>query len=280
MHLSIDALAYKAINNALSKGKETVAAKGIWLELNSEYNIGILQADKILLNSKDRIDIAKIVKNQTDLDPRFDHYEDLTQMSRTEISKRTRNEKFLSLPPREAFVEVRILSQDICAPGYQGMLVDDLLAIEKKCIISIENFDTFTNAQRKTLQCALPIAGETLVLVFAGDNVASPKAFKELIKLNSTPWLHYSDFDPAGLHIGAVRIKCDYLIIPNPNSFTQLIKLSKPATYHEQSVQFNSVSKRNILNLAEHISFMQLHNIAVMQEQLTSHEISLVLLKL
>lgn len=278
MHINITPLSYKAINEVLINAKQSVPAKGIWLELHSEYNIGKREGESINLNAKSRIHIANIVKELIGLDPRVDHYHELTQMSRTQISKRTRKEKFISLPPREAFVEVRILNQDDCDAGYQGMIVKDALAIEKKCIISVENFDTFANIQKSNLECVSDIAGDTLFIVFAGDNIANPKAVQELKQKSDALWVHYGDYDPAGIHISLVRLKADRLIVPSLKAKQSLLEMSNPELFAQQSVQLHHVLPFTQHGIAEHIAFMKDNRVAVIQEQLTSHQIPLTLL--
>jgi hypothetical protein len=277
MDFEITALAYKDINDALINGKAEVPAKGIWLRLNSEYNIGTRDNKCFLLTSADRVKTAEIVKKVTDLDPRLDNYAELTKMSRTQISKKTRFEKFLSLPPRADFLEVRILTEDGTPPGYKGMLVEDFLAQNVTCIISVENFDVFANLQTSNLDCIKALAGEVLYIVFAGDNKANPKVIKKLKSLVKVPWVHFGDFDPAGIHISKVRLNADYLILPEIKNET-LLKLNNPLKFQDQNVQLKNI-KAIEGPLTEYIDFISSNEVAIMQEQLISHQIPLTLVK-
>jgi hypothetical protein len=279
MDLNITAQSYKQINVALINAKDLVPASGIWLDLHSEYNIGIRQGNHIALSAKSRIEIANLVKKSIGLDPRKHHYSDLKAMSRTQVSALTKDEKLISLPPREKFVEVRLLIKDYCAPGYQGMLVDDVLALDNQCIISIENFDTFSNIQRGDLNCTMTLSGQTMCVVFAGDTKANPKAVKALMTSNTTPWIHYGDYDPAGLHIGMVRLKVDYIIVPKATERERLLALSNEKVHKRQYVQLNIIKAFTQPEIAEHITFIKKNNIAVMQEQLISHQVGLILIK-
>lgn len=270
---------YKAINKAVINGTDTVPAKGVWLEFNADYGIGTRQRNTILLGPKCRISISEIVKNMTNLDPRIDHYDDLSEMTRTQLSKKTPYEKLLSLPPREAFVEVRVLTKDHCKSGYQGMLVDDVNVLKKNCIISVENFDVFANIQIEHIRCASQLAGDSMVVIFTGDNVANPKAIKKLMKLNSVPWVHFGDYDPAGIHIGIVRLEADYLIIPTNMDFGEFKNINNKDKFEGQTVQLNKIVTCTNGEVYSHVSFIKNNCVAVMQEHLISHEIPLSLIK-
>lgn len=282
MLLDITPSTYKAINEVMLTAKQFVAAKGIWLQIYSEYSIGVRQGNQIELDAQSRIDIAKLVKVQTELDPRKDNYADLKEKSRTEISILTRHEKFISRPPRSAFVEVRILSDDYCLPGYAGMLVADILALDKHCIISIENFDTFANIQRSDLACLKALPTDNLVIVFAGDNIASPKAVKELRTKIDKPWIHFGDYDPAGIFISLLRLKADSIILPTLSVAENImIELSNEAVFDEQYAQLRGVIKVGTNKaITEHVTFIAMNKIAVMQEQLIAHKITLTLLQI
>ena len=282
MLLDITASTYKAINDVMLTGKQFVAAKGIWLQIHKEYSIGVRQGQQIELNAQSRIDIAKLVKAQTDLDPRKDNFSDLQAKSRTEISLLTRHEKFISRPPRSAFVEVRILSANFCVPAYCGMLVLDVLSLEMNRIISIENFDTFANIQRTDLDCICALPNEDLVIVFAGDNMASPAAIQELRAKSDKPWVHFGDYDPAGIHISIFRLKADAIILPDFASVKDiLLGLSKRNVFEEQYAQLNSIIKVGSgIAISDHISFIAEQSIAVMQEQLIAHKVKLKLFQI
>jgi hypothetical protein len=281
MQLDITPASYKAINEVMQTGKEFVSAKGVWLQIHLEYNIGVRQGNQIQLDSQSRISIALLVKKQTDLDPRKDNYSELKDKSRTEVSKLTRHEKFISRPPREAFVQVRILNDEYCSPGYLGMVVTDVIELEMNYILSIENFDTFANIQRGDLDCLNLLATDKLVVVFAGDSIASPKAIKLLRDNIKISWTHFGDYDPAGILIAISRLKSNQIILPAIHARTQLTTISNLSIFDKQCSQLASINQlKSDKTVIEHISFIANNKVAVMQEQLIAHKIPLVLISL
>jgi hypothetical protein len=281
MRLDITPSTYKAINEVMLTAQKVVLAKGIWLQFYHEYNIGHREGKYLKLNAQARIDIATLVKNQTGLNPRKDNYNDLKVKSRTEISTLSRDEKFISKPPRGDFVEVRTLDFDYSAPGYSGILVKDALELEAQCILSIENFDTFANIQRSDLSCLRPLATGMILVVFAGDSKASPKAVKELRSKSKLPWVHFGDYDPAGIHIALFRLKANFIMLPELAMVeSQLIGKSNKLVYERQREQLSLIEGYNGGDdISIHISLIVKHHIAVMQESLIAHRITLCALQ-
>tara|TARA_B100000809_G_C15063262_1_gene503211 strand:+ start:361 stop:1200 length:840 start_codon:yes stop_codon:yes gene_type:complete len=275
MQLDITPRSYKAINIALRNATSTVSFKGIWEELYTEYNIGVRIGSLIHLDASARIKIAEVIKQQVDLDPRIDHYDELIKLSRTEVSKRTRYEKLISLPPREAFVETRTLDKDFVKPGYEGMLVEDIVSLKPQCIISVENFDTFANLQRGQLSCANSFSGDDVFLIYVGDNQASPKSVQKLRDTYQLQWIHFGDYDPAGIHIGLVRLSADYLILPILEHSDFIKNSSNTKKFHQQHIQLNKIMSIKSPALKPHLDFIASNEIAVMQESLIGHEITL-----
>jgi hypothetical protein len=259
-------------------GKDSVPSTGIWLELYNEYNLGALQGSIIILDAKSRVGIAEKVKEITDFDPRKDHYEDLKLMSRTQASKFTNDEKFISLPPREAFVEVRRLTNTYHTPGYQGMLVEDVMSLNCPCFVSVENFDVFTNLQLSDIICLEKLAGAHVCLIYSGDNKASPKAVKKLRELNNKPWVHFGDYDPAGIHIAIARLKATHIIVPNIDAIKTSLALTNKLVFASQYIQLNKLKQIIPASIIPHVEFIKENNIAIMQEQLISHNIPLSLI--
>lgn len=279
MQIKINAINYKVINSALKVASSLVANKGVWLKFHKEYGIGSISGKNLLLTATERSTIADIVKKQTDLDPRIDDYEKLSNMDRIEKSKITRFEKLMSLPPREKFLEVRMLSCDAYPVGFQGMLVEQLCSLEPECIISVENFDVFVNLQRKHLDCIKNIYQGTYYIVYVGDNIASPKAVKALREKTDTIWINFGDFDPSGIHIGVTRLKSDYLVLPSLEHKEILLKLNNPEKHSNQHVHANIVNAYESKTLKDYLTFIEKHHIAIMQEQLISHDFILCLVR-
>lgn len=281
MQLKINASSYKVINAAIRIAQDRVPARGIWLEFHREYGVGKRSGKELLITPQERITIAEHVKNLTDLDPRVDDYEKLSNMDRIQKSKITRFEKLMSLPPRETFLEVRILPRQTSTPaGFQGMLVDQFISLEASCIISVENFSVFANLQKENLECLSGTFNGDYHVVYVGDNVASPKAVKSLRELSTVPWINFGDFDPSGIHIGVTRLKADFLILPLlEQQHTILMKLNNSKKYEDQYIHANLIASYQDTSIKKHIDFILDKHIAIMQEQLISHSVSLDLVQ-
>jgi|TARA_B110000211_G_C14093145_1_gene560689 hypothetical protein len=279
VQIKINATNYKVINTALKIASSSVPKNGVWLKFHKEYGLGVISGKNLLLTATERYTIAEIVKKQTDLDPRIDDYKVLSTMGRIDKSKLTRYEKLMSLPPREKFLEVRMLSCDTYPVGFQGMLVDQLCSLEPECIVSVENFDVFVNLQRKHLDCIKEIYEGVYYIVYVGDNIASPKAVKALREKTDAIWINFGDFDPSGIHIGVTRLKSDYLLLPSLEYKENLVKLNNPEKHSSQHVHSNIVNSYECKTLRSYITFIEKHHIAIMQEQLISHDLILSLVK-
>jgi hypothetical protein len=173
------------------------------------------------------------------------------------------------------------LNDEYCSPGYLGMVVTDVIELEMNYILSIENFDTFANIQRGDLDCLNLLATDKLVVVFAGDSIASPKAIKLLRDNIKISWTHFGDYDPAGILIAISRLKSNQIILPAIHARTQLTTISNLSIFDKQCSQLASINQlKSDKTVIEHISFIANNKVAVMQEQLIAHKIPLVLISL
>jgi hypothetical protein len=264
---------YRQLGRYLEVASDSVPAKGIWLAFFNEYNTGSRQGDMIKLTASNRLFIREKVKGWIGFDPVDDPAEELAQHTRTENSGRGKNEKFLSLKPREVFLEYRILTPTSDTQGYLGGDVNQVLALNVNTIISIENFDTFAYIQHSQLSKVIGKA-ESIILVYRGDNIASPKAVLALRSAYKKVWFHFGDFDPQGINIGVVDMQAQGLILPTIEAICENLSLSQKDVYINQNKQL--ILAHIETSLSKHLKLMESEELAIMQEHICSHQLPLV----
>jgi hypothetical protein len=263
---------YYQLSKYLRTASDNVPAKGIWLALFNEYNVGIRQVDLITLTATNRAFIREKVKSLTGFDPVDEPAEKLAQRTRTQNSESGKNEKFISLKPREAFLEYRVLTLKADTQGYLGGDVDQVLSLGIETVISVENFDTFASVSYPQLSEAISTSKPILV-VYRGDNIASPKAVSKLRNRFNKTWFHFGDFDPQGINIGAVDMKANGIILPVLEDIEANLSLSQKDVYLRQNK--NLMPAHIQTPLKDHIELMKSEKLAIMQEHICAHKLRL-----
>lgn len=273
MSITINEKDYRQLSKYLTIASNSVPATGIWLAFLDEYNTGTRQSGMINLSASDRLFIKTKVKDLTGFDPVDDLAEKLVQRTRTENSRRGKKEKFLSLKPREVFLEYRLLTPTREAQGYLGGDINQVLDLNVNTVISIENFDTFAYIQHSQLSKLIG-EEEQIIVVYRGDNIASPKAVLALRNAYEGAWFHFGDFDPQGVNIGVVDMQAHGIILPTIESIRENLYLSQKDVYLNQNKQLMLAHIGTLLT--EHLKLMESHELAIMQEHICSHQLPLV----
>lgn len=272
MSITIGEQDYYQLSKYLRTACDNVPAKGIWLALFNEYNVGTRQVDLITLTATNRAFIREKVKSLTGFDPVDEPAEKLAQRTRTQNSESGKNEKFISLKPREVFLEYRVLTSKTDTQGYLGGDVEQVLSLGIETVISIENFDTFASVSYAQLSEAINTS-EPVLVVYRGDNIASPKAVLILRERFKGTWFHFGDFDPQGINIGVVDMRADGIILPTLEDIEANLSLSQKDAYLRQN--------RNLMlahlqtPLKDHIELMKSEKLAIMQEHICAHQLRL-----
>lgn len=273
MSITIGQQDYYQLSKHLRTASDNVPAKGVWLALLNEYNIGSRHLDLITLTATERAFIRQKVKNLTGFDPVNDPAEKLAQRTRTQNSELGKNEKFISLKPREAFLEYRILTSNADTQGYLGGAVEHVLSLGIATVVSVENFDTFASVSYTQLSEAIHTS-EPVIVVYRGDNIASPKAVSTFRSRLKGTWLHFGDFDPQGINIGIVDMRADGLILPMLEDITANLSLSQQEVYLRQNK--NLMLAHIETPLKAHIELMESEKLAIMQEHICARQLRLV----
>lgn len=272
MSISISEQDYHQLSKHLRLATDTVPAKGIWLALLNEYNAGTRQLDIITLTATNRLFIREKVKELIGFDPVDDPPEELSKRTRTQISEIGKNEKFISLKPREMYIEYRVLSSKTDTQGYIGGCVEQILGLGIRTVISVENFDTFASISYRQLFEAINTS-KPILLVYRGDNIASPKAVINLRNSFEGAWLHFGDFDPQGINIGLVNMKANGIILPALDDVKANLSLSQREIYIRQNENLALVHMETPLK--DHIELMKSKEVAIMQEHICAHQLRL-----
>jgi len=273
LSITINEQDYRQLSKYLTIASDNVPATGIWLAFQNEYNVGSRQNELINLSATNRSFIRDKVKHLTGFDPVDDPAEELAQHTRTENSRRGKKEKFLSLKPREVFLEYRILTATSATQGYLGGDVNQILALNVNTLISIENFDTFAYIQHSQLSKVIG-EEETIIVIYRGDNIASPKAVLALRNAHKGAWFHFGDFDPQGINIGVVDMKAHGLILPTIEAIRENLTLSQKDVYLNQNKKL--MAAHIDTSLAKHLKLMKSEELAIMQEHICAHQLPLV----
>lgn len=273
MSITIGQQDYYQLSKYLRTASDNVPAKGIWLALFNEYNIGSRHLDLITLTATDRAFIRQKVKRLTGFDPVDDPAEKLAQRTRTQNSEIGKNEKFISLKPREAFLEYRILTSKADTQGYLGGAVEHVLSLGIATVVSVENFDTFASVSYTQLSEAIHTS-EPVIVVYRGDNIASPKAVSTFRNRLKGTWLHFGDFDPQGINIGIVDMRADGIILPMLEDIIANLSLSQQEVYLRQNK--NLMHAHIETPLKDYIELMKSEKLAIMQEHICARQLRLV----
>lgn len=277
--LDINAKNYISMANVVLKAKSEVPVSRLWDMLHENYGIGIRGIGVFSLTSGHRVQLLEVVKKEIGLNLKTDKYLDIKSMSQTELSGKSNRAKSLSAKPRAPFVELRYFDGKTIERGYLGLKVPDILTLEIDLVLSVENFDTFVSLSSEQLINFGFKRGEKVLVVFRGDSRASPKAVQAFRKAYSGYWAHFGDFDPKGLHIGAVELNAHTLLLPTLDFLIQSKPaFSQPDLYNKQRSFIDIIPVQNE-QMRELVTVMMAGELALEQEHLIAREVPLEFIK-
>ncbi len=278
---------YIAMANVVLKAIPEVAMNSFWTMLHENYGIGILVSgkgngkggSKLSLTAGHRVQLFELVKKETGLNLKTDNYQNVKSQPQTELSKQSNQAKALSAKPRAPFIELRYFDGKTIASGYRGLKIADILTLTFDLVLSVENFDVFVSLTTELLLSFGFKTGEKILVVYRGDNIASPKAVKTFRKEYTGHWAHFGDFDPRGLHIGAVELNAHTLLLPT----LDFLKQGKPAfnqpdLYHKQCSSVGNIPLKSE-QMHALVAAMKAGELALEQEHLIAREVPLAFVK-
>lgn len=280
-----------AIDVIYKKNLDTVNFNQSWQYLHREYDVGeVLPCGKKLHLSRDERNYLFEMANKQGIDFTADDYRQAYHRSRTEAAATSNDEKPLAHSPRAQHLEVRSLQYNVgqyrhAPDGYLGIRIDELLQLAAQSafhrVITVENFDTFLSLQADDLSILSPAISlqENNLLIYRGDNIASPSAVLALLPQLSQPIIHFGDFDAYGINIGLKLPGVQQLVLPDLQKvpIEILAGLSKKEIFIKQESHLKNLMQSTqcpsvIVPLLE---IMLTHRLAVTQESMMAHHIPL-----
>tara|TARA_R110002124_G_scaffold67546_2_gene183414 strand:- start:135777 stop:136619 length:843 start_codon:yes stop_codon:yes gene_type:complete len=275
--LDINAKNYISMASVVLKAKSEVPVNRLWEMLHDNYGIGIRGIGVFCLTPGHRVQLLELVKKEMGLNLKTDKYQDLKSLSQTELSAKSNRAKSLSAKPRAPFIELRYCDGKTIERGYRGLKVSHILTLKIDVVLSVENFDTFVSLSAEQLANFGFKITEKVLIVFRGDSRASPKAVQLFRQTYKGRWAHFGDFDPKGLHIGAVELNAQTLLLPT----LDFLNHSKPTfnqtdLYNKQRAFIDIIPIQN-KQMRELITIMKADELALEQEHLIARAVPLTL---
>lgn len=272
---------YRLISAAVQSVAQEVEFNETWKAIHNEFHIGKRQHRKLTLSATDRRALRDIAIQIVGLDPATTPYEEARSMTRTQAAKSQRNEKTLSKAVRSEYLEVRFFGEKLViyqTAGYRGMHLIDLVNIDAECVVTIENFDVFVRLESKDLPDFFD--GKECIIIYRGDNKASPRAVIDYLLATKIDSYHFGDFDPKGVEIGLSMPKVKGLIIPVMSAVSagELSSFSQSNVFYSQELSLKALLKREVGAIVEYIREIERQKLAVMQEHLIARMTPLQLL--
>jgi len=275
----INAKNYISMASVVLKAKPEVPVNRLWEMLHDNYGIGIRGIGVFSLTPGHRVKLFELVKKEIGLNLKTDKYQDLKSLSQTVLSGKSNRAKSLSAKPRAPFIEFRYFDGKTIERGYHGLKVSHILTLEIDVVLSVENFDTFVSLSTEQLVNFGFKRSEKVLVVFRGDSRASPKAVQAFRKAYTGRWVHFGDFDPKGLHIGAVELKAHTLLLPTLSFLNQCKPaFNQPDLYNKQRLFVDIIPVQNE-KLRELVTIMVAGELALEQEHLIAREVPLTFVK-
>jgi hypothetical protein len=199
--------------------------------------LGHRSGSSLLLNEKDKAEIALILKGSEGIDARTTFHHSWDGMSRADSMNLGNNEKLAGSSVGEGRVQVKALrGRELSVYGGQwalperadmGLDLELLLGapIHHGSILVVENKQTFHDIWRVREELLKDVAESNPLVVFRGDADGGAKvdAAHRLIASTDAPIFAFVDFDPAGMVIAAGLPRLDRLVSPDLDELGRLI---------------------------------------------------------
>ncbi len=207
----------QVLSRAYKSAKPLVKLTSLWRFLNTEYGIGCIDKNNLMLEHTDYQQIRGLIKNSMEIDIS----EPLLTGSRIDIAKTTGNEKFNAEAPGRHHLLLsspsgKLLINDQLIPIIKGASyrvdwrVLDLNKIPPSIIV-VENLQAFDFFQSFNLPESLSNA----LVVYRGHNISSKAVIDFLNKASpSTQIVSFCDYDPKGFEIALSTTNVTDILLP------------------------------------------------------------------
>ena len=207
----------QVLSRAYKSAKRLVKLSNLWQFLNTEYGIGCIDKNNLILQHTDYQQIRELIKS----DMGIDISEPPLTGSRIDIAKSTGNEKLnaeapgrhhllLNSPSGELFINDQLIPLIKGASYRVDWREVDLNKIPPSIIVveNLQAFDFFKSFN-------LPESLSNALVVYRGHNISSKAVIDFLNAVpHNTQIISFCDFDPKGFEIALSTTKVTDILLP------------------------------------------------------------------
>ena len=205
----------QVLSRAIKSAKPFVKLTALWQFLNTEYGIGCIDKNNLIINHSDYQHIRELIQSEMNLDL----LEPLPVGSRIDIARKTGDEKLNAEAPGRHHILLNSPSGHLLVNGLSIPLMIGasyrldwrMLDEFPQSIIVVENLQVFDFFQSVMLPEFL---FESLV-VYRGHNISS-RAVIDFLQATpqNTDIIAFCDYDPKGLEIAFTTTKASHILLP------------------------------------------------------------------
>jgi hypothetical protein len=276
---------FRAIQQVLQSGKRSAQRNKTWTRLHEETGAGSISGRLFLFDKNDLQRLRDYARNRFGLDPLFDS----TNVSRMEMADKNTDEKRagksvfgeLLLFATAGTAELTVSGRSLSAPPGSILSVKpecvDREVLKQTKLLLIENGSLMTEAHRIRLpdawrDCVLLYRGHGENLVEASDIVRAQPAQNLAV---------YFDCDPEGLEL-ALQVRKGTALLPDiehvlSGNHKDLETVNQRSVFRRQSEALKRLKAAALIDPWKRVLHaIEAHELAIMQEHLTSHGFPLI----
>lgn len=275
---------FEVVQRLVSRGKYRARLNKTWQEIHDETGLGIIVGKEVAFTAEERQKLRGYIQHKIGLDPSDSKI--TVPTTRHETSKVNTDEKVFNATVFSHLLRVARVNGAPIKTAYGDAVLPvgcflsitaSQLELTGEVVVVVENGDVMSHLHE--LHWPEPLTGA--LFIYRGHS-KDVNELKRLLK--QTPpkqVLGFYDFDPAGLLMGLEdKIGFNGLIVPNIQEIVtqpELLRgIAQPAVFWTQTEQMNRLLKKMPKALVDLVSTMEELNIAIMQELMAAHAISLI----
>lgn len=233
------------IDRAIRSNQELFPLNQTWQAIHDEYNIGLIQANKLQLTEVDKQELRKLVHDIAAIDLQNMGAADFADLTREQTLSVAIHEKFAGQSVKQNRLAIKALpggalklngqSYRLPAYGHWDVALENITDVGHASLWVVENYRCFDRLDAIKIH---PSAAQTEPLVvFRGDNVYQADTVLRLIEQLQLPVWIMGDLDPKGLSIAQAYPYFAGLIMPDiaalEGYFSDSLK-ANPKLYEKQ----------------------------------------------
>ncbi len=212
-----------AIERAIDSDRELFSLNNTWRKMHDDYNIGLVQANKLRLNPEDKQELRVLVEKMTGIDLQHTRSGEFSMMEREQVLTLARDEKLAGQAVKKNRLAIKPLpdralklnGQVYRLPGnsHCDMALENIASVEHDSIWIIENYRCFDRLD--SIKLHVLVAQTEPLVVFRGDHIYQARTVLRLIEKIQLPVWVMGDLDPKGLSIAQSYPNFAGLIAPD-----------------------------------------------------------------